>query len=176
VEFSWEELRPLFSTHLSFHPTQVSLSLKSSIMPPLTPRILIIDDANSSELVKVMLKYSDTAYEITVVQTPTEGLRLAAAQRFDLFVLDYFLPGMSGAEVCRTIRQTDADTPIMFFSGGAYEHERREAMQAGANDYLVKPDDLQKLTGTVKRLTGQSKPPAVRGIVLDAYPARASVA
>jgi len=144
-------------------------------MPSLTPRILIIDDDPiSSELIEAMLQYSDTAYEITAVQTPEEGLRLAAAQRFDLFVLDYLLPGTNGAEVCRTIRRMDADTPVMFFSGAVYEHEQREAMQAGANDYLIKPDDLGKLTGTVKRLTGRSKPADMRGVPLTAYLAEAS--
>jgi len=139
-------------------------------MPSLTPRILIIDDDPiSSELIEVMLQYSDTAYDITSVQTPEEGLRLAAVQRFDLFVLDYFLPGTSGTEVCRTIRQTDADTPIMFFSGAAHERERREALGAGANDYLVKPDDLNKITETVKRLTGGSKAAAIRGVSSAAY-------
>jgi DNA-binding response OmpR family regulator len=64
----------------------------------------------------------------------------------------------------------------MFFSGAAYEHERHEAMQAGANDYLIKPDDLQKLTGTVKRLTSPRKSAAIRGNQPDAYQSRASVA
>jgi len=124
-----------------------------------TPRILIIDDdPNSSELIELMLSYSGTGYEITSVQTPEAGLRLAAAQRFDLFLLDYRLPGMTGAEVCRRIRRTDAETPVMFFTGTAHDRERREAMQAGANAYLVKPDDLKHLTETVKRLTGTGIP------------------
>ncbi|MDQ1559155.1 MAG: hypothetical protein QOD32_2215 [Pyrinomonadaceae bacterium] len=128
------------------------------------PRILIVDDdPNSSELIELMLRYSDSQYEITSVQTPEAGLRLAAAQRFDLFLLDYRLPGMSGAEVCRRIRRTDAETPVMFFTGTAHERERREAMQAGANAYLVKPDDLKKLVETVKRLTGENIPASARG-------------
>ncbi|MDX6269913.1 MAG: hypothetical protein QOD28_1136 [Acidobacteriota bacterium] len=129
-----------------------------------TPRILIVDDdPNSSELIELMLRYSDSEYEITSVRTPEAGLRLAAAQRFDLFLLDYRLPGMTGAEVCRRIRRTDAETPVMFFTGTAHERERREAMQAGANAYLVKPDDLKKLTETVKRLTGENIPASARG-------------
>jgi OmpR-family two-component system manganese-sensing response regulator len=118
------------------------------------PRILIVDnDRGSSELIELMLRYSNHGYEISSVQTPEEGLRLAASERFDLFLLDYRLPGMSGAELCRAIRLTDAETPILFFTGTAYERERREAMQAGANAYLVKPDDLKKLTETVQLLT-----------------------
>jgi len=139
-------------------------------MPTLTPRILIIDDdSNSSELIELMLRYSGAAYETTSVQTPEAGLYLAATQRFDLYLLDKRLPGMSGAEVCRIIRRTDAHTPVLFFTGEAHERERQEAMQAGANAYLVKPDDLKKLTETVKRLLGGVKPAAVRGVPITAY-------
>lgn len=116
-------------------------------------RILIIDDDDdSSQLIEVMLGYSNPGYQFSSVRTAEEGLRLAASQRFDLFLLDYRLPGMSGAEVCRAIRRTDAETPVLFFTGSAYERERREAMKAGANAYLIKPDDLKKLTETVQLL------------------------
>lgn len=135
-------------------------------MHPLRPRILIVDDdRGSSELIELMLRYSNHGYEIISVQTPEEGLRLAASERFDLFLLDYRLPGMDGAALCRAIRLTDAETPILFFTGAAYERERREAMQAGANAYLVKPDDLKKLTETVQLLIrGRVSRSARRGV------------
>jgi DNA-binding response OmpR family regulator len=136
-----------------------------------SPRILIFDaDHDSSQLIELMLLYSNPGYEISSVQMPQEGLRLAASQRFDLFLLDYRLPGMSGAEVCRAIRLKDAETPVLFFTGEAFERERREAMQAGANAYLVKPDDLKKLTETVQLLIGASvSGSARRGIHAHAY-------
>jgi DNA-binding response OmpR family regulator len=139
-------------------------------MPPPAPRILIVDDdRDSSELIELMLQYSNTRYDITSVRTPEEGLRLAATQRFDLFVLDYRLLGMNGADVCRAIRRTDADTPVMFFTGAAFEHERREAMQAGASAYLVKPGDLKILLETVKDLLSGSKPASARDVAPVAY-------
>ncbi|HZH90266.1 MAG TPA: response regulator [Pyrinomonadaceae bacterium] len=144
-------------------------------MPPVAPRILIVDDdSDSSELIEMMLQYSNTRYDITSVRTPEEGLRLAATQRFDLFVLDYRLLGMNGADVCRTIRRMDTETPVMFFTGAAFEHERREAMQAGANAYLVKPDDLKKLLETVRDLLSRSKPASARDAPQAAYQSRAS--
>jgi len=116
-------------------------------------RILIIDDdPDSCELIQLMLQYSNAGYEIISVLTPEEGLRLAAARPFDLYLLDCRFVGIDGVEVCRRLRQTDAKTPIMFFTGEAQERVRQEALLAGANAYLVKPDDLQKLTGTAKRL------------------------
>ena len=145
-------------------------------MLPLAPRILIVDDdRDSSELIELMLQYSNARYDITSVQTPEEGLRLAAMQRFDLFVLDFRLLGMNGADVCRAIRRTDADTPVMFFTGAAFERERREAMQAGANAYLIKPDDLTKLIETVEHLLGESKPADTREAQPVAYGSRVSV-
>jgi two-component system alkaline phosphatase synthesis response regulator PhoP len=146
------------------------------MMLSLAPRILIVDDdRDSSELIELMLQYSNARYVITSVQTPEEGLRLAAMKRFDLFVLDYRLLGMNGVEVCRAIRRTDADTPIMFFTGAALERERREAMQAGANAYLIKPDDLKKLIGTVEDLLSGSKPADTRDAQPTAYRSRMSV-
>jgi two-component system alkaline phosphatase synthesis response regulator PhoP len=121
-------------------------------------RILIIDDdRDSGELMQLMLQFSDASYEITCVLTPDEGLRLASAHRFDLYLLDCRFIGTDGVEVCRTLRQTDKETPIMFFTGEAQESVRQEALHAGADAYLIKPDDLNNLTETVKRLLGVHK-------------------
>ena len=124
-------------------------------MSTASPRILYIeDDDNNRDLIQTMLRCSDAGYEIDSVPTPEEGLRLAAAERFDLYMLSYKLPGIPGVEVCRALRRDDPDTPIMFFTGEAHESSRQEALRAGANAYLVKPDDLKKLAGTVQQLLG----------------------
>lgn len=124
-------------------------------MKSLSPRILIIDDdPDSCELIQLLLGYSNADYEITSVLTSEEGLRLAAARPFDLYLLDCRLIGIHGVEVCRRLRRSDTKTPIMFFTCEAQESMRQEALRAGANDYLIKPDDLGKLTVTVKRLLG----------------------
>ena len=135
-----------------------------------TPRILCVDDdAENREMIETMLRVSNADFELVTAASSEEGLRLAAAQRFDLYLLDYRLARMTGVEVCRALRQTDADTPIMFFTCEAREPERQEAMEAGADAYLVKPDDLKKLTGTVTQLLGARHsamrhiPPATRG-------------
>ena len=128
-------------------------------MKSLPLRILIIDDdRDSCELMQLMLQYSNADYEITTVLKPEEGLQLAAAHAFDLYLLDCRFVGIHGVEVCRRLRQTDTETPVMFFTGEAQESVRQEALRAGANDYLIKPDDLRELTGTVERLLGAHKP------------------
>jgi DNA-binding response OmpR family regulator len=122
-------------------------------MKSLSPRILIIDDdRDSSELIRLMLQYSNPSYEITSALSPEEGLREAAARRFDLYLLDYRFVGIHGVEVCRLLRQTDRETPIMFFTGEAQESVRQEALRAGADAYLLKPNHLKELAGTVARL------------------------
>jgi two-component system response regulator ArlR len=131
-------------------------------MKPLAPRILIIDDDSiNCVLIQLLLQFPNPEYEITCVLTSREGLSLAATQRFDLYVLDYRLGATGGTEICRAIRRTHADARIMFFTGEARERERQEAIKAGADAYLIKPDDLKILPEIVKRLMGTHQP-AVR--------------
>jgi CheY-like chemotaxis protein len=140
--------------------------------PP--PRILVIDDnRDSCELMQVMLQYANADYEITCVITPEEGLQLAASRPFDLYLLDCRMVGIHGIEVCRRLRQTDTQTPIMFFTGEAHESVREEALRAGADAYLIKPDDLKQLTGTVKRLLGAHQLAERRDMSANGYNASA---
>jgi DNA-binding response OmpR family regulator len=81
-----------------------------------------------------------------------EGLRLARQQDFDLYILDNWLPGRSGVELCRAIRKFDPDTPILFCSAAAYERDIREAMRAGAQAYLTKPVLPDELKHVVTQL------------------------
>lgn len=124
-------------------------------MPKFPPRILCVDDdRDNAELIEMMLRLTGADYEFVSVASPDEGLKLAAERRFDLYLLDYRFAGKSGVDMCRILRRTDAVTPILFFTGEAREPERRAAMEAGANAYLLKPDDLKKLTHTVRELLG----------------------
>ncbi len=120
-------------------------------------RILIVDDdKDSSELIDFMLRHDDASYVITSVATSEGALELISVQSFDLFILDYWLPGITGLDLCRSIRRTDERTPVMFYSAMARESDRNEGKAAGANEYLTKPNDLDKLTGTVARLLNEN--------------------
>ena len=124
-------------------------------MPTPKRHILCVDDDDdTAELVALMLQSSNPDYRVEVVRTPQEALRLAATKEFDLYVLDYRFPEMTGVEVCKKIRQADPDTRIMFFTGEAHEIERQAALDACADAYLVKPMDIGKLTETASRLLG----------------------
>lgn len=90
--------------------------------------------------------------ETTSAATMADALERIAAERFDLYLLDNWLPGGSGVELCRKIRETDPTTPVVFYSGAGHESERAEALAAGAQTYLVKPGDVASLLETVKLL------------------------
>jgi DNA-binding response OmpR family regulator len=78
--------------------------------------------------------------ETKAVATADQALRLMRAERFDLYLLDARLPDLDGFELCRRMRIFDRHTPILFFSGAAYEADKKRGIDAGANAYLTKPD------------------------------------
>jgi len=118
-----------------------------------SPSILYVDDdKDSSEMICLMLKLANSEYKTVEVGTAEKALKSIAAQSFDIYIFDYKLPDMSGIELCRQIRQTDSETPIMIFSGMARDVDRENAKAAGANCYLVKPNDLNIFTATVENL------------------------
>jgi|SRR3954468_8159584 len=102
-------------------------------------RILYVDDhEDSAEMLKLLLLPMN--YELTAAQTANEGLELARAESFDLYVLDKRLPDGSGIELCRKLNELTPGVPCIFYSGDAYETHRAEAAAAGADAYVSKPD------------------------------------
>jgi CheY-like chemotaxis protein len=82
-------------------------------------------------------------FQVTPAENGTDCLKLAqSGQHFDLYLLDHTFPDASGVTICAKLREFDADTPILFYSARAMLSEKEAAMKAGAQDYLIKPDDL----------------------------------
>ncbi len=102
-------------------------------------RVLCIDDhADTSEMLKLLLSQED--YEVTVALSCAEALRLATDGEFDLYVLDRRLPDGSGLQLCQDLSKATPGVPTIFYSGDAYDIHRSEALAAGADDYITKPD------------------------------------
>ena len=121
------------------------------------PRILCVDDnRDACELLKFMLSFDYPHYQVSTICSAKESLILLASESFDLYILDFALPEISGVELCRKIRQTHSQTPILFFSAMAGEQDKKEAMEAGATKYLTKPDDLEILSETIAGLLKES--------------------
>ena len=119
-------------------------------------RILCTEDDPDSRAMLVIL-LEDRGYEVTITASSEHALAIAKRERFDLILLDNWMPGLSGQDLTREVRKFDKTTPILFYSGAAYETDKKEATDAGAQGYLVKPSDLEILLDEVGRLIAGAK-------------------
>ena len=108
------------------------------------------DDLDCREMVLFTLRQS--GYEVTCVDSGTEALSLAKSEPFDLFLVDNWMPGLAGPELTAHIREFNQTTPILFYSGAAFENDKQTALAAGAQGYLVKPIGIERLVEEVDRL------------------------
>ena len=116
-------------------------------------RILYVDDLeDSGEMFKLLLSESD--YEVITAHSVDEAIRRARTHEFDLYVLDKRLPDGSGMELCKTLNQLTPGVPCIFYTGDAYEIQRQEAMAAGAEAYIPKPD-VEALIDAVQKLLAE---------------------
>ena len=122
-------------------------------MPQVKCRILCIDDhEDASEMMKLILSHED--YQVVTAVTMSEALKLATTSEFDLYVLDRHLPDGSGLELCQKLTEVTPGVPCIFYSGDAYAIHRHEALAAGAQDYIAKPD-IDKLIERVNKLLSE---------------------
>jgi CheY-like chemotaxis protein len=132
---------------------------------PFAPKILYVDDdTDSCELMGLLLVQEYEDCEVTAVSSSSKAVALIHDLAFDLYILDSRLPGLSGVDLCRQIRESGRLQPVMFYSAMARPADRKAAMNAGANAYLVKPNDLDDLSPTVRRLLEESIPFPVKPI------------
>ncbi len=112
------------------------------------------DDADSRELIVLVLK--GTGYQVVCTETGTQALDLAKNERFDLFLVDNWMPGITGPDLTRLIREFNQTTPILFYSAAAFESDMQLAFEAGAQGYLTKPCGIEELAAEVDRLIAAS--------------------
>ena len=112
-------------------------------------RVLYVDyHDDSREMLKLLLSISQI--DVTAVASAESALSLIRAEPFSLYVLDSWLADSDGFELCRLMRESNPDTPVLFFSGAAYDTDKRRGMEAGASAYLCKPD-LDGLLGSINQ-------------------------
>jgi DNA-binding response OmpR family regulator len=118
-------------------------------------RILYIEDhADTRELVTIILRQNE--YDVITGSTIEAGIDLARSGRFDLYLLDSWLPDGSGLDLCKRIREFDPLTPILFYSAAAYDADREDALKSGAQGYLIKPSQTSELCSLVSALIDAS--------------------
>ena len=125
---------------------------------PEMPRILVVDDnQDSREVVKALIAAAHSGYQIDLAADADEAISSIGERSYDLFVLDYMMPEMSGVELCRWIRLANRRVPVLFLSALAGPMHKLIAMEAGATEYLTKPDGLEQLAEAVPRLIEESR-------------------
>ncbi len=116
-------------------------------------RILYVDDHDdSAAMLKLIL--ADADYEVETARSMEQALQMAADDTFDLYVLDKRLPDGSGLELVKRLNALTPDVPCVVYTGDAYELHQREALAAGADAYVTKPD-IEKLIETVNRFLAE---------------------
>jgi two-component system response regulator MprA len=114
-------------------------------------RLLVADDeAAVREALALVLDLD--GFEVTTAADGQEAIRTVAAQRPDAVILDVLMPGLDGLEVCRRIRATGDRTPVLMLTARAEVSERVAGLEAGADDYLVKPFAREELIARLRAL------------------------
>ena len=103
--------------------------------------ILYVDnDPESCEWVKNSFLKTKNDFEVVCITGAVDALDRLRRQAFDLIVLEYCLAEMTGPELCSKIRRTDTDTPVVIYSALYRDIDRKKALDAGANAFVVKSD------------------------------------
>lgn len=140
-------------------------------------RILIVDDDRS--LVEVLRRaLVREGYTVDAQFDGEGGLWAATEERYDVVILDLMLPGLSGFRVVAELRARDVWTPVLMLTAKDGEYDEAEALDAGADDYLVKPFRLVALLAHVRALLrrgGGARPVRLRAGDLELDPARHTV-
>jgi two-component system, OmpR family, response regulator VanR len=137
-------------------------------------RVLVVDDEiRLASLIRRGLRREGLLADIAV--KGEDALWMAASSPYDALTLDMVLPGIDGLEVCRRLREDLVRTPILMLTGRDAVEDRIAALNAGADDYLVKPFDFGELVARLRALArraGTARPPVLEAgdVVLD--PAR----
>ncbi|RFC63313.1 phosphate regulon transcriptional regulatory protein PhoB [Fulvimarina endophytica] len=129
-------------------------------------RVTVVED---EEALGVLLRYNLEAegYEVEVIARGDEADLRLKEDVPDLLVLDWMLPGLSGVEICRRLRQRPetAQLPVIMLTARGEESERVQGLSVGADDYVVKPFSMRELTARVKGMLRRANPEKVASVL-----------
>ena len=119
-------------------------------------KILVVeDDRTVGQYLRRGLE--EAQYHADLVGDGLEALRIASGEQYDVVVLDLRLPGMSGLEVLRTLRDRGIPTPILILTAQDAVGQKVEALRAGADDYVTKPFSFEEVLARVEALSRRPK-------------------
>jgi DNA-binding response OmpR family regulator len=119
-------------------------------MQPKKRRILCVDDDEDTCFLLTTLLEQE-GFETKSIKSVEQALELSRRDSFNLYVIDAWFSRGSGTGLCRKIREFDPHTPIIVYSGAAFDSDKDGALHAGANAFVAKPE-IEELLETVKRL------------------------
>ena len=118
------------------------------------PNILLVED--EIHLARgITFNLEQEGYLVSHVESGEEALDKVRVERFELIILDVMLPGISGFEVCREVRELDSRVPVLMLTARAEERDRIMGLAGGADDYIAKPFNLKefllRVSGMLRR-------------------------
>jgi DNA-binding response OmpR family regulator len=117
--------------------------------------LIVEDDPNIAELVALHLR--DLPALTTCCDNGWKGLDVARSGQYDLLVLDLMLPGLNGMEICRQLRQTHPQLPILMLTAKADEQDKIAGLELGADDYLTKPFSGGELLARIRAVLRRTR-------------------
>lgn len=114
--------------------------------------ILLIED--NQDIAEMVTSYLEArGYQLDYAADGVTGLHLAVVNQYDVILLDLMLPGLDGLSVCRKLREeARIDTPLLMLTARDTQHDKIIGLDAGADDYLVKPFDIRELEARLRAL------------------------
>jgi two-component system response regulator MprA len=131
---------------------------------PAQPRILVVDDEPAVRR-SVALALELEGFDVGVAEHGVEALQALAEEPADAIVLDVAMPYLDGLELCRRLRETGDRTPILMLTAKDAVDDRVAGLEAGADDYLVKPFALRELVARLRAIMRRAAPVADAGVL-----------
>lgn len=129
-------------------------------------RILLVEDEQQIADFLSMSLHAE-GFVVDIAQNGRDGVDLALGANYDLIILDNKLPGKSGLEVCKEIRASGETCPIIMLSVLGETNIKVNCLNAGADDYLIKPFSLQELVSRIRALLRRSKRLESSTLIID---------
>jgi len=121
----------------------------------MSTKILVIeDDQRVADLIKRSLE--EFNYDVTLSYDGNSGFALAHSKQFSLIITDIILPGMSGLDLCKKLKEAHPDQPIIMLTALGTTDDKVEGFDAGADDYMVKPFEIRELIARIRALLKRS--------------------
>jgi DNA-binding response OmpR family regulator len=128
------------------------------------PKILLVeDDEQLAELITAGLTSQN--FVVEHLTDGAEGLHRLKYYHFDVAILDWALPGMAGVDVCKEFRKSGGTIPVLMLTGKQALHDKEEAFDIGADDYLTKPFAFRELSARIRALL--RRPHAIQKPTID---------